>query len=192
MISLGCLANVIELLVSIAPSMHDTADLRAHLLDYLFDFLYDHTSLYTLAELIAAFAHISLATLYLLSFQLTAWSALVSAPMMAVPSSLLSLLTQLPGLTYTILPSTPLYLLMTLTAISTSAAPLSDSAWCFIPKPALPIASLYCFCYYPTILFGGDHTNPTPLLLSATIAADLIGSCHLYSPCCTNRNCLWN
>jgi hypothetical protein len=54
---LGHSANAIELLVPPAPAVHDATDLKARCFDFLADLLIEHSSLYSSAELIAAFAH---------------------------------------------------------------------------------------------------------------------------------------
>jgi hypothetical protein len=57
MLSLGQSANVIKLLVHMVPSIHDTANLKAHsCFDYLTDIvLISHAPLYSSAELIMVF-----------------------------------------------------------------------------------------------------------------------------------------
>jgi hypothetical protein len=57
-LTLGCSANAIELLVPIAPAVHDATDLKARAFDYLSDLLCQHAEQYSFAELIAACNHI--------------------------------------------------------------------------------------------------------------------------------------
>ena len=57
-LTLGRTAHAIELLVPTAPPVHASSDLKARCFDYLADLLLEHSSLYSSAELIAAFGHI--------------------------------------------------------------------------------------------------------------------------------------
>ena len=58
-LTLGCSANAIELLVPIAPAVHDATDLKARAFDFLSDLLCQHAEQYSsAAELIAACNHI--------------------------------------------------------------------------------------------------------------------------------------
>ena len=54
----GRSANAIELLVPIAPAVHDATDLKACAFDFLSDLLCQHAEQYSSAELIAACNHI--------------------------------------------------------------------------------------------------------------------------------------
>jgi hypothetical protein len=55
---LGRSSNAIELLVPPAPPVHAATDLKARCFDFLADLLFEHSLLYSSAELIAAFGHI--------------------------------------------------------------------------------------------------------------------------------------
>jgi hypothetical protein len=55
---LGRSANAIDLLVPTAPPVHAATDLKARCFDYLSDLLSEHSTLYSSAELIAAFGYI--------------------------------------------------------------------------------------------------------------------------------------
>jgi hypothetical protein len=57
-LTLGRSANAIDLLVPTAPPVHATADLKARCFDYLSDLLLEHSTLFSSAELIAAYGHI--------------------------------------------------------------------------------------------------------------------------------------
>jgi hypothetical protein len=57
-LTLGRSAHAIELLVPDAPPVHASSDLKARCFDFLADLLLEHSSLYSSAELIAAFGHI--------------------------------------------------------------------------------------------------------------------------------------
>ena len=57
-LALGGSAHAIELLVPTAPPIHVSSNLKARCFDYLADLLLEHSSLYSSAELIAAFGHI--------------------------------------------------------------------------------------------------------------------------------------
>ena len=57
-LTLGRSANAIDLLVPTAPPVHAAADLKARCYDYLSDLLFEHSTLFSSAELIAAFGHI--------------------------------------------------------------------------------------------------------------------------------------
>ena len=57
-LTLGRSANAIELLVPIAPAVHDATDLKARAFDFLSDLLCQHAEQYSSAELIAACNHI--------------------------------------------------------------------------------------------------------------------------------------
>jgi hypothetical protein len=61
-ISLGCLANAIDLLVPPAVVVQELPDLKACCFDYLADLLLEHVGTYSSAELIAAFNHIPTST----------------------------------------------------------------------------------------------------------------------------------
>ena len=54
---LGRSVNAIELLVPPAPAVHVTTDLKARCFDFLANLLIEHSTLYSSAELIAAFGH---------------------------------------------------------------------------------------------------------------------------------------
>jgi hypothetical protein len=57
-LTLGRSANAIELLVPIAPAVHDATDLKARTFDFLSDLFCQHPEQYSSAELIAACNHI--------------------------------------------------------------------------------------------------------------------------------------
>ena len=57
-LTLGHSANAIELLVPIAPAVHDATDHKARAFDFLLDLLCQHAEQYSSAELIAACNHI--------------------------------------------------------------------------------------------------------------------------------------
>jgi hypothetical protein len=57
-LTLGCSANAIELLIPLAPAVHNATDLKARAFDFLLNLLCQHAEQYSSAELIAACNHI--------------------------------------------------------------------------------------------------------------------------------------